>query len=270
LSSSYGYRHQSSAKEINRRGRRMDAQKQSDLQAFLKAHEAAGSETTSTQQDSESKKTIPIQSSNPNHNPKHKHDRCLESERTELFQEATYLTKSLYRSCLRSVSMLQRGNQHDENEFKNREEEQEASLANGKFSFEPSVDRENELYSRGMYYDAYCKESFSQEVDCLHSNPWREDNLSRFLYLMRKGEEKRKWILKDYKFDDPFADNFEEQRLKLFEEEAMELVNETYKIKGWAFQKDFQQGGDEDVSKNEDDDKDGIDWDEDDDEEDDK
>ncbi len=215
---SFAARQKSSSKNIGRRRGTLDKQKQLELMKMMEAH-----------QDKRGNETL----ENVGQAPLYGNDDQLDNERTKLFHEATLVTKSLYRTCIRCVKIIQQGNNNDERLFKLREDAQQASRATGNFLFEPSVDRENELKSRAMYYLALVKESFNQEVDCLTSNPWREENLTRFFYLLRTGEDKRKWVLKDYHFDDPYPDNFDEERLHELERKAWCLVNQTYQRKGW-------------------------------------
>lgn len=186
----------------------------------------------------------------------------LKNERLELLQDAGYMTRSLYRSCLRSIHLLRLGNANDMTDFQEREEKQKSDrLDRRTFSFEPPVDRENELSSRALYYLAFLNESFHQEVDCLVSaDPWKEDQVTRFTHLMRQGEHRRKWILGDYKFDDPFSKQWDEEFFVDWEGRAQKLIRDTYELKGWLFQKDFINN-DEDDSNNDID----IDWEEDDD-----
>jgi len=186
----------------------------------------------------------------------------ISEERTTLFREAGILTKSLYRSSLRCVNFIREGNQHDLADFEAREEQQKTGRFKkdftASFSFEPPVERENELSSRAMYYLAHAKESFHQEVDCLVADPWREEHLKRFIYLMRQGEEKRKWILEDYRFLDPYPHKWDEEQMQEWEGKAWKLIRETYALNGWLYQDDFTTD-DEDYQDE------GIDWDEDDD-----
>jgi len=229
-------------------------QKQEDLFSMLDSHQVAqeikspDSRLHETKSNDESKDEIQVQR--------------LQEDRVQLFKEAGMMTKALYRSCLRSVNLIRDGNQHDFADFEAREEEQKTDRLqksiSASFSFEPPVDRDNELSSRALYYLAYTKESFHQEVDCLVAEPWREDNLKRFLYLIKQGERKRKWVLEDYKFDDPHTNKWEEVKLEVWEAKAWKLIRETYDSNGWVYQDDFANN-DEDYQDE------GIDWDEDDD-----
>jgi len=113
---------------------------------------------------------------------------------------------------------------------------------------------------------------------------WREEQITQFIYLMRSGEEKRRWIMADYEFDDtknnvltmipPNEDNGGgnnsskgaiitgwslelEHRLVAFEKQANLLVIEMYRREGWLHSSDYEmssegvQGG---GSSNEEDD----------------
>lgn len=90
---------------------------------------------------------------------------------------------------------------------------------------------------------------------------WNEGQIEKFVYLIRSGEEKRTWILKDYEFVDPFTDcdwpKELESRLNKFEEGANALVREMYKKKGWMHSSDIENAKarmvDEDDSDDEDD-----------------
>jgi hypothetical protein len=180
-------------------------------------------------------------------------ERLLKEQNT-LLLEAKRMTKSLYRTCLRSVSILAQANSHDEEIFLERERER-LKKENG---YEPPVDRENELSSRATYYHSFVQESFQQEVDCLSvmspesshlgSLFWREEQVNRFVYLMEQGEERRRWILESYKFDDSYKEQKNEQNedlqdnLNKWKHRANNMVKDAYKIKGWLTQADFQDG----------------------------
>merc|ERR1711933_410720 len=118
-------------------------------------------------------------------------------------------TVKLYRTCLCSVRILRKGNENDE-----------------------FVNRENELNSRANYYHDYTKENFVQESDCFWTNQTfiGEDNIQRYLTYIRKGEENRKWILSKYKFHDPYLNSFDEQRLKVWETKAFQLLKDILKL----------------------------------------
>lgn len=164
-------------------------------------------------------------------------------ERDFLVAEASALTKSLYRTCLKSVEILRPGNDRDETDFAEREEAQlkmfdddssEGSGTAGSLSaFSPPVDRANELESRAEYYAEWTRENFAQESDCLATEAWREDDVARYLHFLRIGEERRRWVLKDYGFDDPFVDVFDPDRVDRFEKRATEFLEQSYSSRGW-------------------------------------
>ena len=169
--------------------------------------------------------------------------KTLNDERDFLVAEASAMTKSLYRTCLKSVEILRPGNDRDEADFTEREEAQmkmfdddpsEGSGTAGSLSaFSPPVDRDNELESRAEYYAEWTRENFAQESDCLATEAWREDDVARYLHFLRIGEERRRWVLKDYGFDDPFADVFDPDRVDRFEKRATEFLEQSYGSRGW-------------------------------------
>eukprot|EP00546_Thalassionema_frauenfeldii_P009416 CAMPEP_0178927648 /NCGR_PEP_ID=MMETSP0786-20121207/19333_1 /TAXON_ID=186022 /ORGANISM="Thalassionema frauenfeldii, Strain CCMP 1798" /LENGTH=160 /DNA_ID=CAMNT_0020603161 /DNA_START=305 /DNA_END=784 /DNA_ORIENTATION=- len=122
------------------------------------------------------------------------------------------------------------GNKYDEEEFARREKAEKEGLGS---MMVPSVDRENELHSRAEYYFQYVREHYNSDCTCLDRNPWRESDIEIFLHYVRIGEKRRKYILNDYKFDDPFGSKFPVERVDNFEKRAAELVRVTYKINNW-------------------------------------
>jgi hypothetical protein len=109
----------------------------------------------------------------------------------QLLKEANYLTKTLYRQCLKSVQLLARGNERDEIDFMERElaerdqlddflsssssssssnnnssssDNSSSNNSNSKKSkvsiMAPPVNRQNELSSRANYYKAFTREHF--------------------------------------------------------------------------------------------------------------
>ena len=178
-------------------------------------------------------------------------DKAIADEREFLVAEASAMTKSLYRTCLRSVEILRPGNGRDEADFAEREEAQlrmfddddddATSTGGGKgtgtagslSAFSPPVDRSNELESRAEYYAEWTRENFAQEMDCLATEPWREDDVARYLHFLRVGEERRRWVLKDYGFDDPFGDIFDPDQVDRFEKRATKFLEHSYGSRGW-------------------------------------
>ena len=158
------------------------------------------------------------------------HKQVKEKERQEILQEAAYLTRSLYRICLRSVNVIRPGNDVDEREFDRREKEF-LSQKPGLLSMTGPPDRDDELESRADYYSSYARESFLQESDCLDENPLRWKDLKRYLYYLRKGDKDRKWLLADMMFPDPYKDSMDQQRIRKFEEMARSHVGEALESK---------------------------------------
>lgn len=157
-------------------------------------------------------------------------------ERQILLEEAGFLARSLYRACIRSIKLMLPGNQHDEADFKEREERQFASLNDEKgdlfFSMRPPVDRKNELRSRAEYYHAYLRENFNSDSQCLDRDPWSEHDVQACLHFLRHGEKSRRYILKDYRFKDPYSCIYDAERIDKFETRAHALLRDTYKASG--------------------------------------
>ena len=138
--------------------------------------------------------------------------------RDDILNEAAYLTRSLYRNCIRSVRVIRYGNEFDDKEFERREKEfQNPSSSGGVISFAPPPNKEDELRSRAEYYHSYAREYFTQESDCLDNDPLLERDIRRYLYYLRKGEKDRKWLLGDMMFSDPYKDTVDQERIKNFE-----------------------------------------------------
>jgi len=63
--------------------------------------------------------------------------------------------------------------------------------------------------------------------------------VDRYVHLLRSGEEHRKWVLNEYKFDieddakSRIDEGFDEERLDDFERRARQLVTDGYREKGW-------------------------------------
>ena len=159
-----------------------------------------------------------------------------QEEREVLLEEAGFLARSLYRACIRSIKLMRPGNQHDEDDFKEREERQFSNLNDEKadlfFSMRPPVDRKNELRSRAEYYHAHLRENFNSDSQCLDKNPWNEHDIQACLYFLRHGEKSRRYILKDYRFEDPYSSKYDVERINKFEARAVELLRDTYKANG--------------------------------------
>jgi hypothetical protein len=143
--------------------------------------------------------------------------------RDDLLEEASSLTKSLYRRCLRSVKVIRPGNEYDDMEFDKREEEfknpksSSGGGGGGILSMAPPPNREDELRSRAEYYHSYTREYFTQESDCLDNDPLMARDIKRYLYYLQKGEKDRKWLLGDMMFADPYKDAVDQDRMNKFE-----------------------------------------------------
>ena len=164
-------------------------------------------------------------------------------ERTILVEEAGFLGRSLYRACLRSVNVLRPGNQYDEKDFKAREEQQYSEDHAGGaviFSMEPPVNRDNELQSRADYYYTHMRENYNSDSQCLDRDPWKEHDVEVFLHFLRTGEKRRRYVLKDYRFKDPYRSMYDAERIKQFETRAADLLRDTYEANGWLLQSDIK------------------------------
>lgn len=154
------------------------------------------------------------------------------------------MARSLFRACLRSIKLMRPGNEHDEKEFREREEKQFSRLEDDNtdmmFSMQPPVNRENELSSRASYYLAHLREHINSDSQCLTSDPWKEHDVEVFLHYLRTGEKRRRYVLKDYRFDDPYRSLFDNERVKRFEARANALLRDTYKANGWSLRSDFK------------------------------
>ena len=138
--------------------------------------------------------------------------------RDDIREAASALTRSLYRTCLRSIKVIRWGNSFDDKEFERREEEfLKPSGPGGMISMAPPPDKEDELRSRAEYYHSYAREYFIQESDSLDNDPLREKDINRYLYYLRKGDKDRKWLLADMMFPDPYKTTTDHARIERFE-----------------------------------------------------
>mmetsp|Transcript_10323 Transcript_10323/g.28404 ORF Transcript_10323/g.28404 Transcript_10323/m.28404 type:complete len:241 (-) Transcript_10323:192-914(-) len=136
-----------------------------------------------------------------------------DAQRKILLQQAGYMTRTLYRLCMKSTHVIRWGNEFDEMEFQKREEEFSNPTPGGSMSMAPPPNREDELRSRTEYYQSYARECFSQESDALDNDPLREKDVRRYLYYLRKAEKDRKWLLGDMMFADPYKERFDMQQI---------------------------------------------------------
>ena len=146
------------------------------------------------------------------------------------------------------MRLIRSGNEHDHQEFDRREqqqkEEDEAAFSGSKksdnhfgggsmFSMLPKVDREDELHSRAEYYHQYARENFMQEADCLMPlggknsvGQLEEQDVQRLMFLFKKGDKDRKWLLQDMMFPDPYQKTFPNEKSKEWEKKAMHYIRE--------------------------------------------
>lgn len=150
-----------------------------------------------------------------------------EVTREDLVKEAAIMTKSLYRSCLRSIKVIRWGNIFDDKEFEQREQDfLKPAGPGGAISMVPPPDKEDELRSRAEYYHSFTREYFTQESDCLDNDPLREKDIRRYLYYLRKGEKDRTWLLADMMFPDPFKAVFDHERAQRWEQMSKRYLAE--------------------------------------------
>lgn len=193
----------------------------------------------------------------------------LAQNQEDILQEASALTRSLYRLCMRSVKLIRQGNEHDAAEFASREEKQMQDMMessengnehlSGVVSMLPPVQPEAELQSRSEYYAQYTNENFFAESDCLRVAEGQEgpdeSQFARYFYHLRKGEEHRTWLLQDMKFTDVYrfdlarVDRLEERVKELLEEQRRiqwEKMDPKQKLDAQQAQKDYEEYNSED------------------------
>jgi hypothetical protein len=173
--------------------------------------------------------------------------------REDLRNEAEFLTKSLYRTCLRSVRVIRWGNAFDAKEFERREEEFQNPTAGGIMSMAPPPNKEDELRSRAEYYHSFAREYFTQESDSLDNDPLMERDIKRYLYYLRKGEKDRKWLLGDMMFSDPYKNSLDQQRIQRFEAMSKRYLGKEDEVEEKAnplFENETSQSNNETKSTN--------------------
>lgn len=161
---------------------------------------------------------------------------ALNEERRNLVNGARELMLSLHRTCVHSARVTRHGNEHDEKEFQERQRKRlerdiETDVRLGMLSMLPPVDREDELRSRCEHYLQHARENFMQEPDCLVHDEWSEQHIYRYLHHLRRGEEHRKWLLRDMKFEDPCRDSFDNERVERLEKRAISYISKLSELK---------------------------------------
>jgi hypothetical protein len=81
--------------------------------------------------------------------------------------------------------------------------------------------------SRAEYYMQYARENFVQESDCLAVDDWQQQHVARYLFHLKRGDEHRKWLLKDMQFLDEYQNAFDHQQVDRFEERALAFIQKT-------------------------------------------
>lgn len=164
----------------------------------------------------------------------------LRRRNEQVLAEASALTRSLYRLCMRSAKLIRQGNEADATEFAAREEKQIRDMTevagderlSGVVSMLPPVEPQAELQARSEYYAQYTNENFFAESDGLKTSDDVGDDdvaaipdegmFARYFYHLRKGEEHRKWLLEDMKFEDPYQ--FDLERVDRLEARVRDLL----------------------------------------------
>lgn len=126
--------------------------------------------------------------------------------------------------------------------------------------------------SRAEYYMQYLRENFIQESDCLAVDDLKEQHVGRYLFHLKRGDEHRKWLLKDMQFQDEYQNAFDHEQVERFEEEALAFIMKTKEQKeanlSPEIRRHLRQQNDGNTTKHDDgDDDDGL-FDEDDDDDD--
>jgi len=130
---------------------------------------------------------------------------------------------------------------------------------------------------RAEYYHQFARENLFQESDCLSSldehetNPLHEQDVDRFLFLLKKGDHDRNWLLQDMMFPDPYKQRFNTDLAKAFEEKALTYIQESQRVQraiigeddasfGYEVEKDDEGGGNDDDEFFDDDGEQVPDW----------
>mmetsp|Transcript_11157 Transcript_11157/g.18400 ORF Transcript_11157/g.18400 Transcript_11157/m.18400 type:complete len:350 (+) Transcript_11157:293-1342(+) len=136
----------------------------------------------------------------------------IHAAQMQLLEEASYLTKTLYRKCLKSIQSLARGNERDETDFSEREQSEQDQLdelfssstttkdgssnnnnTSSRVSLmAPPVNRQNELSSRANYYHAFAREHFDGHWNLLGRHGFHlgeEGNMRHGLGYVGGGQE---------------------------------------------------------------------------------
>lgn len=135
----------------------------------------------------------------------------MTEEKEELIREARLITLSFWRICIRCIRLLR---------------EVDCDKPSPTMQFFNMMDDDEALQKkwRSDYYLDWASESIFQESDCLNGE-WSHHNVDRYLFYIRQGEEKRQWLLNEFKIaKDPYT--FPHDRLLAFETRAYALLGE--------------------------------------------
>ena len=138
------------------------------------------------------------ESENDNNNNMTVHE--MTNLQTKLLQEASYLTRTLYRKCLQSIKVIAKGNSRDESDFAERESNERKQFEPGsgvnlneRISMAPPVNRQNELSSRANYYKTFTREHFDGHWNLLGAHGFHigdEGNMRHGLGEVGGGNQK--------------------------------------------------------------------------------
>ena len=132
-----------------------------------------------------------------------------------LLLEARHITLSFWRTCIRCIRLLRDVDPPDSD--KDSPLDFAVLLPN-----KNNEAKEMQKKWRSDYYLDWASESIFQESDCLN-NKWTQQSIDRYLFFIRQGEEKRQWLLKDFKIEkDPYS--FDHDRVLRFEKRAYLLL----------------------------------------------
>jgi hypothetical protein len=116
--------------------------------------------------------------------------------------------------------------------------------------------------SRAEYYMQYMRENFVQESDCLTVDNWQPQHIARYLFHLKRGDEHRKWLLKDMQFQDEYQNAFDHEEVDRFEEQALAFIKKTKDQKeanlSPEIRRHLRQQSDGNTTKNNDEDDDGF------------
>jgi hypothetical protein len=98
------------------------------------------------------------------------------------------------------------------------------------------------------------RENFVQESDCLAVDDWQPQHIARYLFHLKRGDEHRKWLLKDMQFQDEYQNAFDHEQVDRFEEQALAFIKKTKRPKRqiWEIRRHLRQQIDGNTAKHDD------------------